>query len=312
MTPEPFPPPRLDPVALLDGLLDPFFTVDAHWRCTYVNRHAAAIVGVTPAELQGRVLWDCFPEALETALDTEYRRVMGTRQSRQFDLYYPPLAVWVEVRAFPHADGIAVHFRDITERKRLEERREALLAVTRAVAAASTVAEAAASTLDCAVRVLGAQGGAIWRLMQGGRLELWEDSSAEAPSPVGIGPTAAQALDEPEGIFLRGSDLPAGPGPAFPRALAALPLGVGPLGVGEETLGVLALYFGSDRTFNGGERDFARSLAAGLAHALRRIGAAEANERPWTRPTCPASTRCSCRRPLPPFLSHGEKATGRP
>lgn len=277
MTPEPFPSLQLDPAALLDGLLDPFFAVDGQWRFTYVNSHAAAIMGVTPAELRGRVLWDCFPEALDTALDTEYRRVMETGQSRQFDLHYPALGVWVEVRAFPHVDGIAVHFRDITDRKLQEERREALLTVTRALAAAETVAGALDCAAEFAARTLGAESATFWHAPGGAsELQPWEGRDGEAPLPLESASAVVEALHCPEGVFQRERDLLAAgaPGAARPRALSALPLRIG-----EETLGVLALQWGSDRTFGEGERDVARSLAAGLAHALRRIGVAEANER---------------------------------
>lgn len=261
--------PQLDPAALLDGLPDPFFAVDGGWRFTLVNRRAAALLGVTPADLLGRVLWDCFSGAPET----EYRRVMQTRQGRQFDLHDPALGLWLEVRAFPHADGIAVHFRDVTDRRLLDERREALLLATQALAGAGSVAEAAGVVFGTAGRVLGASGGTLWQL-NGERLEPWEGE--EAPLPVGAASPVARALHEPEGVFLRERDLldawPAGPD--LPRAFAALPLGTG-----GETIGVLALRFGTDRVLGEWERDFLRSLAAGLAHALGRTRMAAANAR---------------------------------
>ncbi|EYB69099.1 multi-sensor signal transduction histidine kinase [Deinococcus phoenicis] len=269
MNPDSFLPTRPDPLALLDGLLDPFFAVDGQWRLTYLNRHAAASVGMTPEELLGREFWSCFPEALETALNTEYRFVMEARQGRQFDLFSPSLGVWVEVRAFPHEDGIAVHFRDITERRHTEDCREALLAVTRALVSASSTETAIRTALALGREALGAAGGALWRLSRDQtRLDLWQrvgtGTGPETSLPVeGPSPVTA-ALHQPDGVFVgaRGGHTSSG-------VLAACRLG---------DSGVLALHFGRERRLSESERDFVRSLAAQLRQTLERLQAAEVHE----------------------------------
>ncbi len=277
--------PPTDLLALLDGLLDPVFAVDRHWTYTFVNVQAAAIMGVTPQDLLGRELWTCFPEALDTDLNTEYRRVMATRQPRDFELHYPALDVWVQGRAFPYADGIAVHFRDTTASRLDRERREALLKVTMALADARSSDDAAQAALRLGLPALGATAGAVL-LMQGqgavlahhqgydGRVvEPWRSFiPLDAPLP------AMVALRTREPVFLRERSLPdagwhlsAGRDPRT-RALAAIPLLAG-----QELVGVLTLSFATDRTFNDAEQDFIRSLGGQLAQALVRARAAQAH-----------------------------------
>ncbi|WP_045233747.1 PAS domain-containing protein, partial [Deinococcus pimensis] len=183
--------------ALLDGLLDPLVILDAGWRYTFVNRHAATLMGVEPGELVGRVLWEGFPAA-RGALEVEYRRVMETREARHFEVHLPTLGRWEEVRAFPHGSGIAVHFRDISARKQAEARRDALLAVTRALSEASSEREVVERTLDASLHALGASAGTLLNMEPGGVLTIahtigygaeltrrWRQFPSDLPTPVG-------------------------------------------------------------------------------------------------------------------------------
>ncbi|MEF2278465.1 ATP-binding protein [Deinococcus sp. YIM 134068] len=267
-----------DPSAVLEALPDPFFAVDAGWRYTYVNVHAAATMGTTPEALLGRVLWECFPEALDTALNAEYHHVMRTRGVREFDLHYPSLDVWVTVKAFPHADGIAVHFRDVTERRRAEERQGRLLELTRALAGATTEREVLEAALAVGLPALGAYGGLLLRLDETGEalvpLHLagyeadlrgrWPSIPLAAPFP------ANEAVRTGSAVFadrerLGGSAALAGELSPRTQALAALPLAQG-----GQVFGALVLSFDTAQTFPAPQRDFMTSLAGQLAQALGR------------------------------------------
>ncbi|ADV65779.1 ATP-binding protein [Deinococcus maricopensis] len=110
---------------LLGGLPDPFFTVDAQWQFTFVNALAAGFVGRPGEEdaLRGRGLWTEFPEATATPLFALGQRVMTSRRPESTEVHYAPVNTWIELRAFPFQDGIAVHYRDITARKQAEAAR---------------------------------------------------------------------------------------------------------------------------------------------------------------------------------------------
>src|SRR5690606_37815151 len=56
----------------LSSITDAFFSVDRAFRVTEVNPAAERALGRTRAELVGRRLWDCFPEALGTRFQHEY------------------------------------------------------------------------------------------------------------------------------------------------------------------------------------------------------------------------------------------------
>jgi PAS domain S-box-containing protein len=119
----------------LESLTDGFFTLDREWRFTYVNRAAEQLFRLSRAELLGNHIWSKFPEAQGTISSEQYERAMRDNVAVQFETFYAPLAMWFDARAFPSKEGLAVYFRDITERKQseaaLEKAHQELVAASR-------------------------------------------------------------------------------------------------------------------------------------------------------------------------------------
>jgi len=106
---------------VLESITDAFFTVDSDWRFVYVNREAERILRRSRSELIGRSLWTEYPESVGSAFEHEYRRAVAEQRTAEFEAYYGPLGIWVEVRAYPSRDGLAVYFHDVSARKQAEE-----------------------------------------------------------------------------------------------------------------------------------------------------------------------------------------------
>jgi len=107
-------------VPLLENMSDGFFTCDRGWRFTYVNRAGEQILGKPREVLLGKVVWEEFPESVETDVYTQYHRAIQEQTKVEFELYYPPFERWFEISAYPSEQGLAVYFRDISERKEIE------------------------------------------------------------------------------------------------------------------------------------------------------------------------------------------------
>lgn len=105
----------------LESLTDGFYVLDHQWRFTYLNAEAARVMGICRRESLGKVLWDLFPEAVETVFYREFERALAENVSIEVEGYYEPLDLWVQLRASPSSFGLAVSFRDITKRKRAEQ-----------------------------------------------------------------------------------------------------------------------------------------------------------------------------------------------
>ncbi len=106
---------------LLESITDAFYALDVEWRFTYVNQHALDYYGRARSDLIGECIWDVFPIAQGSAFEAQYRRALRDQQSVSFEALSPLTGRWVDVRAYPSPQGLAVNFRDITDRKLTEQ-----------------------------------------------------------------------------------------------------------------------------------------------------------------------------------------------
>lgn len=109
---------------VLKTMPDGFFLLDEKWRFSFINDASEKMLRRRPTDLIGKNIWDEFPEAVGSTFDKEYHSVEKTRQSRTFIEYFPPLDIWFEVTAHPATSGIAVHFRDVSDRVRERQQLE--------------------------------------------------------------------------------------------------------------------------------------------------------------------------------------------
>ena len=108
--------------SILESVTDAFFALDGKWRFTYVNSEAERVLQRTREELLGKNVWEEFPEAVGSTFYREYHKALREQTTVEFEEYYPPLEIWVDVRAYPSEDGLSVYFRDATERRQAAER----------------------------------------------------------------------------------------------------------------------------------------------------------------------------------------------
>ncbi|MBK3737127.1 PAS domain-containing protein, partial [Azospirillum brasilense] len=102
--------------AVLGSITDGVFEVDRHWRITFMNERARALIA-GGHDLIGQDLWDVFPEVSASAFGENYRRAMQDQTPVEFEEYCTAFESWFAVRAFPSPDGLAVFFQDTTARK---------------------------------------------------------------------------------------------------------------------------------------------------------------------------------------------------
>jgi len=110
----------------LESITDSFFILDSEWRFIYLNRQAERLLRRECADLDGKVIWEEFPELSGTAFGSAYRRAVEEDVPVELLEFYPELGCWFEVRAFPSEEGLAVSFHDVTERRRSQEQLQLL------------------------------------------------------------------------------------------------------------------------------------------------------------------------------------------
>jgi PAS domain S-box-containing protein len=107
---------------ILESISDGFAAFDRKWRCTYLNDKATGLSRIARADILGKNIWDLFPNSVGTTAYAELCRAMEDGIPAHFEEHYAPFDIWLEVHAYPAKDGLAVFGRDVTERRRFNER----------------------------------------------------------------------------------------------------------------------------------------------------------------------------------------------
>ncbi|HVW95315.1 MAG TPA: PAS domain S-box protein [Mucilaginibacter sp.] len=130
---------------ILESIGDAFFAVDKNWTVTYWNNMAEKVLGKQKQEMLNSNLWDIFSDAIDSESYKKYQEVVSTQTAMHFEDFYPPLQKWYEISAYPSGTGLAVYFKDITERKdadiRLKELNESLQIQTKQLATSNAELE---------------------------------------------------------------------------------------------------------------------------------------------------------------------------
>ncbi len=109
---------KAETTSVLESIAEAFLALDRDFRFTYANAEAERINGMPREEMLGRTFWEVFPATLGTGLEAEFRRAMAERTAVKFENFYQPWERWFEVDVYPtKTEGVAVYYRDITDRK---------------------------------------------------------------------------------------------------------------------------------------------------------------------------------------------------
>jgi PAS domain S-box-containing protein len=105
---------------VLANMGEAFMLLDREFNVLEVNDETLRLVTRSRDELVGRSHWDLFPDTFDTPLGRMYRHAVaeGKPGSLQNRYVFPDgRDCWFDVRAYPVAGGLALFFRDITQRR---------------------------------------------------------------------------------------------------------------------------------------------------------------------------------------------------
>jgi len=132
---------------------DAVLVLDRNWEFLYVNRRARDDI-FSGRDVVGTNLVQDFPEIVPTTFYRRYQKAMDERVPVVFEDFYGPRERWLAVSVSPVGRGIAIFFRDVTERRL----REAALHKTEKLAAvgrlASSISHEINNPLESVVNLL--------------------------------------------------------------------------------------------------------------------------------------------------------------
>ncbi|MBW4677400.1 MAG: PAS domain S-box protein [Desmonostoc geniculatum HA4340-LM1] len=108
----------------LESMSDAFVSIDRDWRIIYQNVEAERINGKPRTEVIGKLHWEEWPASVGTNIELQYRQAMAEQTPVHFEHhYYLPSEydLWMEIHAYPCKNGLDIFFRDISQRKQVEQ-----------------------------------------------------------------------------------------------------------------------------------------------------------------------------------------------
>ena len=113
-----------DPWEILQLISEGFIFVDSDFRILEMNAEAERIDQRRAHGLVGHTVWDCWPDLIDAELGEMWRRSMIDRTAASLEHFYTwpnGRQAWIEMRAFPSNGGLAIFFRDVSDRKQAQE-----------------------------------------------------------------------------------------------------------------------------------------------------------------------------------------------
>jgi diguanylate cyclase (GGDEF)-like protein/PAS domain S-box-containing protein len=105
----------------LASITEAFVTLDRQCCFTYLNQESERLLQKTTADLLGLEVWHGLSETLTGLLREKLTNALKTNRRVELEAHFPTLNKWLEVRAYPFAEGLAVYFRDVTDRQHAQE-----------------------------------------------------------------------------------------------------------------------------------------------------------------------------------------------
>jgi PAS domain S-box-containing protein len=106
-----------------ESMTDAYVSLDREWRIIYANKAATQVIkqltNLKPEQFLGRSHWEMFPSTVGQEVEREYRRAVLEQVAVHLEVLYE--GYWFEVHAYPSEVGLGIYFRDISDRKQIEE-----------------------------------------------------------------------------------------------------------------------------------------------------------------------------------------------
>ncbi|MDP1954142.1 MAG: EAL domain-containing protein [Polaromonas sp.] len=105
----------------LGSMTDAFATLDREARLTYVNPEAERLLRRPSTALLGQTLWEVLEGSEAGRLRQDLMTALGSAQYMECEAFYAAPGRWLELRAHPFDEGLALYLRDVSDRRQSQE-----------------------------------------------------------------------------------------------------------------------------------------------------------------------------------------------
>lgn len=112
---------------VIEGITDAIFVLDRKWQITDVNQVSESLFGKKRKELLSRNIWELLPEEEGFRFYQFFRKAKKRKVTVEFEEYFSPSDQWFDISLYPSGEGLAVCFRNVSERRKQESERKELM-----------------------------------------------------------------------------------------------------------------------------------------------------------------------------------------
>lgn len=105
----------------LENIDDGFLTMDRQWTILYINRKMEEMLPLKRKDILGKNFREELGGVVPLKFYSKYERAFAENKPVHFEEYDSALGIWVEVSAYPSAEGLSIYVKDITQRKQQQE-----------------------------------------------------------------------------------------------------------------------------------------------------------------------------------------------
>jgi|JI9StandDraft_1071089.scaffolds.fasta_scaffold30774_2 PAS domain S-box-containing protein len=106
---------------IIGNITDGFYVLDRTWKFLAMNQEAESILGVRFEEIQGKVIWDYFPDSANYNYPSFFREAMNENKSVHFEEFREDLDKWFSCLVYPSEIGLTIFFKDTTKEKKVQQ-----------------------------------------------------------------------------------------------------------------------------------------------------------------------------------------------
>lgn len=112
---------------IIEGITDAIFVLDRKWHLTNLNQAAVHLLGKKRIDLIEKNIWELLPEEVAHRIYQFFRKAKKRKVTVEFEEYFEPQEQWFDISLYPSSDGLAVCFRNVSERRKKDEERKELM-----------------------------------------------------------------------------------------------------------------------------------------------------------------------------------------
>jgi len=107
---------------IFERVTDAFMALDLNGNITYVNSRAAEVTRKDYNLLIGKNVFEEFPDAKNPVFYKSFQTAVATGENMRYEFKAPAMGIWIEYYLYPSSDGVSCFFRDVTEKKKAEDK----------------------------------------------------------------------------------------------------------------------------------------------------------------------------------------------